>query len=101
MINGLPDKLRSLRTKYGFSQKQVADKIGVSPSVVSGYETGERTPSTEVLLSLSYLYNTSSDYLLGRQVNSPESMISVDGLTDEQIVALVNLIDTIKQMPGA
>lgn len=100
MINGLPDKLRSLRTKYGFSQKQVADKIGVSPSVVSGYETGERTPSTEVLLSLSYLYNTSSDYLLGRQVNSPESMISVDGLTDDQISAIINLIESIKK-PGA
>ena len=100
MINGLPDKLRSLRTKYGFSQKQVADKIGVSPSVVSGYETGERTPSTEVLLSLSYLYNTSSDYLLGRQVNSPESMISLDGLTDDQISAILNLIESIKK-PGA
>ena len=100
MINGLPDKLRSLRTKYGFSQKQVADKIGVSPSVVSGYETGERTPSTEVLLSLSYLFNTSSDYLLGRQVNSPESMISVEGLTDDQISAIINLIETIKK-PGA
>ena len=100
MINGLPDKLRSLRTKYGYSQKQVAEKIGVSPSIVSGYETGERTPSTEVLLSLSYLYNTSSDYLLGRQVNSPESMISVDGLTDDQISAIINLIESIKK-PGA
>ena len=100
MIKGLPEKLRLLRIKYGFSQKQVADKIGVSPSVVSGYETGERTPSTEVLLSLSYLYNTSSDYLLGRQVNSPESIISVDGLTDDQISAIINLIETIKK-PGA
>ena len=100
MIKGLPEKLRLLRIKYGFSQKQVADKIGVSPSVVSGYETGERTPSTEVLLSLSYLYNTSSDYLLGRQVNSPESMISVDGLTDDQISAIINLIESIKK-PGA
>ncbi len=100
MIKGLPEKLRLLRIKYGFSQKQVADKIGVSPSVVSGYETGERTPSTEVLLSLSYLFNTSSDYLLGRQVNSPESMISVEGLTDDQISAIINLIESIKK-PGA
>ena len=99
MIKGLPEKLRLLRIKYGYSQKQVADKIGVSPSVVSGYETGERTPSTEVLLSLSYLYNTSSDYLLGRQENSPESTINVDGLTDAQITALANLIDAIKCRP--
>ena len=100
MINGLPEKLRSLRTKYGYSQKQVADKIGVSPSIVSGYETGERTPSTEVLLSLAYLYNTSTDYLLGKQISYPEPMISADGLTDDQISAIVNLIASIKK-PGA
>ena len=100
MINGLPEKLRSLRTKYGFSQKQVADKIGVSPSIVSGYETGERTPSTEVLLSLAYLYNTSTDYLLGKQISYPEPMISAAGLTDDQISAIVNLIEAIKK-PGA
>lgn len=52
MIKGLPEKLQKLRSKNGLSQKQVADRIGVSPSIVSGYETGERTPSTDVLLSL-------------------------------------------------
>ncbi len=44
MIKGLPEKLRNLRTRYKYSQKQVAQKLGVSPSIVSGYETGERTP---------------------------------------------------------
>ena len=96
MINGLPEKLRSLRTKYGYSQKQVADKIGVSPSIVSGYETGERTPSTEVLLSLAYLFNTSTDYLLGKQPNNSESVIRADGLTDDQIASINRLIETIK-----
>ena len=47
MIKDLPNKLKSLRNKYGYSQKQVADKLEISPSIVSGYETGERTPSTE------------------------------------------------------
>lgn len=57
MINGLPDRLKALRLKYHYSQKQVADLLNMSPSIVSGYETGERTPSVEVLLSFSYLYN--------------------------------------------
>ena len=48
MIKDLPEKLKKLRIKYGYSQKQVADKLQVSPSIVSGYETGERTPITEV-----------------------------------------------------
>ena len=55
MINGLPEKLKILRLKYGLSQKQVADRIEASPSIISGYETGERTPSIDVLVSLSSL----------------------------------------------
>lgn len=97
MIKGLPQKLQALRTKYGYSQKQVAEKLDVSPSIVSGYETGERTPSTEILLALSYLYNCSTDYLLGKQVNEPQFVLDVDGLTDEQIHAVSNLIDTIRE----
>lgn len=97
MIKGLPQKLQTLRTKYGYSQKQVAEKLGVSPSIVSGYETGERTPSTEILLALSYLYNCSTDYLLGKQVDRPQLVLDVEGLTDEQIHAISNLIDTIRE----
>lgn len=96
MIKDLPNKLHSLRIKYGYSQKQVSQKLGVSPSIVSGYETGERTPSTEVLLALSYLYNCSTDYLLGKQAEEPQFFIDVNGLNDKQINAIVNLIETMK-----
>ena len=96
MIQGLPEKLQMLRTKYGFSQKQVAARLGVSPSIVSGYETGERTPSTEVLLSISYLYHCSVDYLLGKQSAEPTVMIDTAGLSDKQISAIISLIDSIR-----
>lgn len=97
MIKDLPEKLKSLRLKYGYSQKQVANKLGVSPSIVSGYETGERTPSTDILLSLSYLYSCSTDYLLGKQSQAPELSINVDGLNDNQISAIEKLIESIKK----
>lgn len=96
MIKDLPNKLQALRIKYGYSQKQVSQKLGVSPSIVSGYETGERTPSTDVLLSLSYLYNCSTDYLLGKQTAEPMATINADGLTNKQIKAIIDLIDSIK-----
>lgn len=96
MINGLPEKLQKFRFVNRLSQKQVADRLGVSPSIVSGYETGERTPSTEVLLALSYLYNCSTDYLLGRQNGEHNIVINASGLTDEQIHAINVLIDSIK-----
>ena len=77
MIKDLPEKLKLLRVKYGYSQKQVADKLNISPSIISGYETGERTPSTDVLLSLSNIYNCSVDYLLGKQNIEPPGNGSV------------------------
>ena len=95
MIKDLPQKLKAYRTQFGLSQKQVAEKIGVSPSIVSGYETGERTPSTEILLSLAYLFNTSTDYLLGKQTTPPDSVIDVSKLTDKQKAAIAGLIDSI------
>ena len=79
----------------GISQKQVAEKLDVSPSIVSGYETGERTPSTENLLSLSYLYNVSTDYLLGRQAADPHSLLDISKLTNKQKAAVTNLIESI------
>ncbi len=96
MIKGLPEKLQDLRNKYRYSQSQVARKLGVSHSIVSAYETGERTPSTENLLALSYIYNCSTDYLLGKAVMTPEKGIDVSGLTEEQIFALLALVDSIK-----
>ena len=96
MIKDLPEKLKLLRVKYGYSQKQVADKVNVSPSIISGYETGERTPSTDVLLSLSNIYNCSVDYLLGKQNAEPPVIFDTEGLTDKQIQAIITLIDSMK-----
>ncbi len=96
MIKGLPEKLQKLRAKYGYSQKQVADLIKVSLSVVSGYETGERTPSTDVLLQLANIYKCSTDYLLGKDSTQPSVILDTSGLTDAQIQAIQNLIITIR-----
>lgn len=96
MIKDLNIKLKKLRQLNNFSQKDVALKLGISPSVVSGYETGERTPSTEILLSLSYLYKCSTDYLLGKENKEPSLTLNTEGLTSEQINALQNLINTMK-----
>lgn len=96
MIKDLPEKLKMLRIKYGYSQKQVADKLNLSPSVISGYETGERTPSTDVLLAFSYLYSCSTDYLLGKQNIKPSVIFDTDGLTEKQIQAISMLIDSMR-----
>ena len=46
MVQGLGDKLHKLRLEFNMSQKEVAGIINTSPSIISNYESGERTPST-------------------------------------------------------
>lgn len=96
MIKDLPTKLKDLRIKQGLSQKQVAEKLNLSPSIISGYETGERTPSVENILSLSYLYKCSTDYLLGKVMENSFPKLDTSGLNDIQIQAIQNLINTIR-----
>jgi len=96
MIKDLPQKLKKLRLAYNLSQKDVAKQLGISPSIVSSYETGERTPSTDILLALSYLYKCSTDYLLGKEKEASSFYLDTTGLTDEQLQVLVDLIRVMK-----
>lgn len=96
MIKDLSTKLRELRMSQNLSQADIAKKLEISPSIVSGYETGERTPSAEILLALSYLYKCSTDYLLGKSNEKPTVILDTDGLTTEQIQVLQSLIKVMK-----
>ena len=50
MIKNLAGRLKELRIQNKLTQKQVSELLGISPSIISGYETGERTPSAEMAL---------------------------------------------------
>lgn len=96
MIEGLNERLQTVRKQYQLSQKDVARAIGVSPSIISGYETGERSPSLESLVALSNLYNCSTDYLLGKEETSSKT-IDVSNLTPLQAQCLSAFICSLKE----
>ena len=96
MIKDLPNKLKLLRAESRYTQRQLAQKLQVSPSIVSGYETGDRTPSLENLLALAKLYNCSTDYLLGMNADDPSIAIDTEGLTIQQITVLQDLVAVMK-----
>lgn len=80
----LGTKLRELRRERGWTQAQVAERIGGTASVVSAYENGIRQPSYEALIRLARLYGVSTDYLLGvsgRRTPDSQHLVSLDGLT--------------------
>jgi transcriptional regulator with XRE-family HTH domain len=53
----LPDALRLLREQRGYSQRQLAEALGVEASMVGNWERGKRLPPTERLLQLADLYD--------------------------------------------
>ncbi|MCU1804788.1 helix-turn-helix transcriptional regulator [Cytobacillus firmus] len=59
-------RLKKEREKRKWSQKEVAEKIGITNAVLSNYERDYRDPDTETLKKLADLYEVETDYLLGR-----------------------------------
>ena len=47
------------------TQKDLADRIGVSKSIISSYESGIRYPSYDVLVKMARIFHVSTDYILG------------------------------------
>ena len=59
------DRLTMLRKKRGYSQEQLAEKLGVSRQAVSKWERAEASPDTDNLIALAKIYEISLDELLG------------------------------------
>lgn len=57
--------LKLLRELHNMTQKELADKVKVTPKAISFYELNQREPSNELLKSFSQIFNVSVDYLLG------------------------------------
>jgi len=62
----LGERLRSLRKARNLKREQLAAAIGVTPRVITFYETNDREPSLRVLIALADFFDVSLDYLVGR-----------------------------------
>ena len=64
-MNAFSERLKELRREHGFSQRELAERIGTSKSSINMYERGEREPGFAVLTSLCELFGVDFDTLLG------------------------------------
>lgn len=60
----LSDKIVQLRKQKGWSQEELAERIGVSRQAVSKWESAQAAPDIDKILLLSELFDVSTDYLL-------------------------------------
>ena len=90
----LSDKMLELRMSFGWTQVQLAKKLGVTNQTVSNWENDNIQPSIDMLVKLSKTFNVSTDYLLGL---SPTNSINVDGLPTKFVSHIVQIIDDYKE----
>ncbi|MBP5272069.1 MAG: helix-turn-helix domain-containing protein [Clostridia bacterium] len=60
----LKDNLIMLRSLSGYSQEQIAEKVGISRQAYAKWESGATTPDVEKAAKLAEVYGTTVDGLL-------------------------------------
>lgn len=56
--------IRDRRTELGWTQRELAEKLGISPTHMGAIERGERNPSIGLLLEIAQLFRTTLDSLV-------------------------------------
>jgi transcriptional regulator with XRE-family HTH domain len=89
------EALKKLRLQEGLTQQQLADRLGVTKSVVSYYELQERYPSPEVLTKLASIFHVSTDFLLG--IEKSGEYVDLTGLDEEDIITVKRLVTSLRR----
>lgn len=82
----IAERLKTLRAEAGWSQAELAERIGSDGRQVSRYENGRITPSLEALVRIAETFNVTVDYLVvpdanRRPLHAPDNILG-DKLTD-------------------
>lgn len=65
MGNTVGSRIKMLRNITSMTQLELAAKLNISNTTLSQYESGVRSPSYEILTSISDIFGVPTDYILG------------------------------------
>ena len=88
----LGQRIRELRVRRGWSQQQLADKVGVRQKQISSYERNVNTPSGEIFIALADAFDISLDYLARRGANNATSV----NVADRELIEMVQVVDRLE-----
>ncbi len=67
--NTFANRLAELLKKQGITQKELAERVGVTEATMSRYMHSERIPKSEIIANIATALHVTSDYLLGTEKN--------------------------------
>ncbi|BCI60941.1 helix-turn-helix domain-containing protein [Solibaculum mannosilyticum] len=82
MNSSFPRIIALLRKECGYSQKQVAQDLGISQALLSHYEKGIRECGLDFLTRIADYYGVSCDYLLGRTPDRNGAFLTVEDIPE-------------------
>lgn len=92
------DKIKALREKAGMTQTELAEKLGVSKSVVSAYEKGIRNPSYKVLSQIAKIFNvTELHFFVKGEWQHQAVTIDISDLKPDQQRIVISLVNEFKE----
>lgn len=97
------NKIIQLRKQNNLSQADLAKKVGISRTIVGNYERNTNTPSIDILIKISHVFNVSIDYLIGEgQISSYDKEVlkrieNIEQLDSDTRKNLFFLIDNVIQ----
>ena len=93
MVN-FSENIKKLRRQQHMTQKELAERIGISKAMISAYETEMRYPSYDVLIKLAAVFGVTTDILLGLE---KKNTVDITDLDEEEIQIVVDLISICKK----
>lgn len=57
-------RIKQLRKQYNLSQEEFANKIGVSQTTITAWETGKAEPASSVVVKIANYFKVSTDFIL-------------------------------------
>lgn len=87
-------RLKQLRSDKHLTQAQVAERIGVTPSMVSAYESDLKQPALETIVKIANLFGVTVDYLVCRD---DKRFIDISDLTDEEAAVVCDMVGVLRK----
>lgn len=104
-VMSLQERVKQLRKEHGWSQGELAERIGGDPAQISRYENGRITPSADAVVKLAEVFDVSTDYLLvedsprrpfrGAEDALGDRLGTVGELSAEDLALLVGFLDAL------
>lgn len=75
-MENFPSRLKEKRKNKGYTQEKMSQMLNIGQSAYAKWENGRTEPTLENIVKLSKILDTTTDDLLGRQINFGDTILN-------------------------